>query len=90
MRARLLRRMGAYPGLGRRSMRYRAKIGGKLLRRILNLFSARRLVDVRQRKARAAVNKLTTRGGKVRLDRKAETRRLEPPKTPRTLLGVSG
>ncbi len=43
---------------------YRLRLGGKLLRRILNLFSARRLVDVRQRKARAAVNKLTTEGAR--------------------------
>ena len=41
---------------------YRLALGAKLLRRIVRLFSARRLVDCRTRKARATLNNLATGG----------------------------
>jgi hypothetical protein len=41
---------------------YRLALGDKLLRRIVMLFAARRLVESRARKARAAVNISATRG----------------------------
>jgi hypothetical protein len=43
---------------------YRLALGGRLLRSVVKLFAARRLVDVRTRKARAAANKIAREGAK--------------------------
>jgi hypothetical protein len=43
---------------------YRLGLGTSLLRRVVNLFAARRLVDVRTRKARTIVNTLAREGAK--------------------------
>jgi hypothetical protein len=43
---------------------YRLALGARLLRRVVNLFAARRLVDVRTRKARTAANRFATEGAR--------------------------